>query len=499
MRIMKSSVLVAVAIVGAYSRLMADEPVVHWVPNLGEAKRIAQAQDKDLLINFTGLSWCGYCKLLDAEVFSKPEFAAAAHDFVLVEIDYPGSVDLLKGDMKEWFPKLRDYYMVKGYPTVVVADARGLPIAYTGYDYGLTPETFLKKLAIYRAGRQARDKALAEAAAKTGDERAEKLDEALKAVNLNLGSMYSRKVDPLFAYYGDIVEEIKSLDAASGKLAGYYEKRAATRKEWEERPGVAVFEELRQFRGPEDAPAAIELLDQALTNVANDDDLRWRLELARQSQLELLMYRQDASDEERKLNGENALANARRLLGVPTESKDTHYRLRQREASVLARLGRVDEMIDVYDRLIGDESNSPARRLSLLRDKATTLIGRPDVERTLAAFRDYQAETKPNSDDWADALGLTALVLERAERWEEAIALRKQLVAARPDSFGQFVAMARDQQSLGQLADASKSLDEAESRAKAFFAKDTKRADLPQRERFEKEVARLRQLVAPSE
>jgi thioredoxin-related protein len=164
----------------AIAPLKGDEPAIQWLRNLEDAKRIAQTEKKDLLINFTGLTWCVYCKRLEAEVFSQPEFAAAAQDFVLVEIDYPGTDERLEGDMKEWFPKLRDYYMVAGYPTVVIADSDGLPVAYTGYDFGITPAKFLKELARDRAGRQARDEAQADAAKLTGGARAKKLDEALK-------------------------------------------------------------------------------------------------------------------------------------------------------------------------------------------------------------------------------------------------------------------------------------------------------------------------------
>lgn len=303
-------ILVVLWMLATIAPLKGDEPAIKWVRNLDDAKRIAHDEKKDLLINFTGLRWCAYCKRLEAEVFGQPEFAAAARDFVLVEIDYPGTDERLEGDMKEWFPKLRDYYMVAGYPTVVIADSDGLPVAYTGYDFGITPAKFLKELARDRAGRQVRDEAQAEAASLTGAARAKKLNDALEAVNLNLGTMYSRKVDPIFAFYGNVVDEIKSLDKDSGELAKRYEKRAATRKEWDKQPAVAIFKELERYQSIEESPAAIAYIEQMLASV-QDEDLRWRLELARQNKMELSAARKDVSGEEEMLICENALENAR--------------------------------------------------------------------------------------------------------------------------------------------------------------------------------------------
>ena len=494
MRVPRFWTLIAVLILSAFAQLKADESATKWVNNLDEAKRIAQATNRDLLINITGLSWCGYCKRLEADVFSKPAFAVAGNDFVLVEIDYPGTDDRLEGDMKEWFPKLRDYYMVAGYPTVVIADASGLPVAFTGYRSGITPEKVLKELATYRAGRQARDNALAEAAQLAGEERAKKLDEALNAVNLNLGSMYSRKVDPLFAFYGNIVDEIKSLSSDSGKIVQYYERRTATRKEWDQHPGVAIFEELKRFKGVDDAPAAIAYIEQMLTSV-QDDDLRWRLELARQTQMELSSARKDASKEEEKLICENALANARRLLSLPPKTDNIRERVLVHEAYMLRRLGRVDEMVNVYDVLIRDAAEIPAKRLALLRRKATSLIYQPDVERTIVAFREYQAATEAKSEKWCDATGMIAFVLERADRKKEAIEVHKQVIEADPEKFGEWLAIARDQHSLGLLDDARKSLAEAEDKAQSSFAKNVERPNKVLQARFKEEVARLRELI----
>ncbi|HUR30149.1 MAG TPA: thioredoxin family protein, partial [Saprospiraceae bacterium] len=44
-----------------------------WLVDLDEAYAISVKERKPILANFTGSDWCGWCKKLDADVFSKPE------------------------------------------------------------------------------------------------------------------------------------------------------------------------------------------------------------------------------------------------------------------------------------------------------------------------------------------------------------------------------------------------------------------------------------------
>ena len=61
-----------------------------WLVDLDEAYEISIKEKKPILANFTGSDWCGWCKKLDADVFSKPEFQAwAKENVVLLELDFP--------------------------------------------------------------------------------------------------------------------------------------------------------------------------------------------------------------------------------------------------------------------------------------------------------------------------------------------------------------------------------------------------------------------------
>ena len=61
-----------------------------WTDNFAEAKATAAKEKKDLLLNFTGSDWCGWCIRLDKEVFSQPDYVKAAPEmFVHVKVDSP--------------------------------------------------------------------------------------------------------------------------------------------------------------------------------------------------------------------------------------------------------------------------------------------------------------------------------------------------------------------------------------------------------------------------
>jgi thioredoxin-related protein len=219
-----------------------------WISDFSAAKKQAAEANEDLLVDFTGSDWCGWCIKLNEEVFSHDEFKSGVKDkFVLVEIDFPKDKSKLSEETQKQNAELGEKYGIQGYPTILLTDASGKPYASTGYQKG-GAENYVKHLDELREKKAARDKAFASAEKATGVEKAKDLVAALSAMALS---------DAMVAnFYGDVVEQIK---AADPKDETGFTKAA------ESKARVAKFEsELRKFAGEEDYDGALGLVDSTL-------------------------------------------------------------------------------------------------------------------------------------------------------------------------------------------------------------------------------------------
>ena len=119
---------------------------VGWTDDYDAALKRAAAEKKLVLADFSGSDWCGWCKKLDQEVFDTEVFrSAATNEYVLLMIDSPQDQDLLSEKAKEQNPKLVEKYKVRGFPSVLVLDAKGKVVFQCGYEKG-GPKKYLKML-----------------------------------------------------------------------------------------------------------------------------------------------------------------------------------------------------------------------------------------------------------------------------------------------------------------------------------------------------------------
>jgi thioredoxin-related protein len=219
-----------------------------WSSDFAESKKEAAESKKDLLIDFTGSDWCGWCIKLNKEVFSQEPFKAGVKDkFVLVELDYPQNKSKLSAETIKQNEELRKAYPVQGFPTILLADAGGKPFAVTGYQAG-GPEAYVKHLNELRAKKGARDEAFANAAKASGVEKAKALVAALEAMGLE---------DPMISkFYGDVTEQIKAADPKDE--TGFAKKAAAKAR-------LATFQsELQACAQKQDHDSALALVDKTL-------------------------------------------------------------------------------------------------------------------------------------------------------------------------------------------------------------------------------------------
>ncbi|MFY0652533.1 MAG: thioredoxin family protein [Cyclobacteriaceae bacterium] len=93
-----------------------------WLVDIDEAYQISKQTNKPILANFTGSDWCGWCKKLRSEVFSKQAFKEWAKDnVVLLELDFPRRKRLPEQQMMQ-NRGLQQAFQVRGYPTIWVFD-----------------------------------------------------------------------------------------------------------------------------------------------------------------------------------------------------------------------------------------------------------------------------------------------------------------------------------------------------------------------------------------
>jgi len=101
--------------VAARQRIFQEQftPRLPWLTDFAQAKALAQ-QNNCLIFVDCYTDWCSWCKKLDAETFSHPDFQAISAKFVLLKIN---------GDTQ---PEFKQQYQLRYYPTMLFLNAQGV-------------------------------------------------------------------------------------------------------------------------------------------------------------------------------------------------------------------------------------------------------------------------------------------------------------------------------------------------------------------------------------
>jgi thioredoxin-related protein len=141
---MKSSAILRPIHIAAAAALCLCAPIaLHaqskpgWGENQAQALEKAKTANKLVVLDFTGSDWCSWCKKMDTEVFSTPEFREYAQQHLeLVEVDFPHQKSL-PADLKKQNDELQKQYGIQGFPTIVVLNADGKKVGeFEGYQEG---------------------------------------------------------------------------------------------------------------------------------------------------------------------------------------------------------------------------------------------------------------------------------------------------------------------------------------------------------------------------
>ena len=117
----------------------------NWSTDFAKAQAQAKAEDKLLLLDFTGSDWCGWCRVLRQEVFSQPEFEEyAKKNLVLMTVDFPRAKPL-SDEVRKQNQSLAQKFEIRGFPTIVILNGDGKLVGLLGYLPG-GPAAFIREL-----------------------------------------------------------------------------------------------------------------------------------------------------------------------------------------------------------------------------------------------------------------------------------------------------------------------------------------------------------------
>lgn len=125
-----------------------DDTSITWMTDYQAAIAKAKKENKEVLLNFTGSDWCGWCKRLSAEVFDQPSFVEFANkNLICVTLDFPRRTPI-SAELKQQNSKLAQKHGIRGYPTILILNPAEDLLLRTGYQRG-GPENYINHLKPY--------------------------------------------------------------------------------------------------------------------------------------------------------------------------------------------------------------------------------------------------------------------------------------------------------------------------------------------------------------
>ncbi len=130
---------IPLAVIGSFMillSLLTPKAVLEWTSNEPEARALAKAEHRPVIIDF-GAEWCAACKELTLHTFADPRVREEAARFVAVQVDATNEDD-------PQVQVLKEKYRVVGLPTVVVIGGDGVERAR--FNEFVPAEAFLKAI-----------------------------------------------------------------------------------------------------------------------------------------------------------------------------------------------------------------------------------------------------------------------------------------------------------------------------------------------------------------
>ncbi len=117
-----------------------------WYNDMDEALKAARAENKKIILVFSGSDWCIPCIKLEKNIWNAPEFFRYANEhYIMIRADFPRKKkNRLPEQQRLKNNALAEKYNPEGYfPLVVVFSPDGKVLGKTGYDKNKSPEDYI--------------------------------------------------------------------------------------------------------------------------------------------------------------------------------------------------------------------------------------------------------------------------------------------------------------------------------------------------------------------
>ncbi len=343
-----------------------------WVDNIEKAREIAAANDRDLLLLFTGSDWCPPCQKLEEEILSKPDFLQEAkNQYVLVKLDFPRETPLLP-KIQEQNNRLAAEFGVNGFPTIILADKEMRPFAITGAPTDGV-ESFLGYLGEQRQRRIRRDEWLAEAAKLEGADRADALDKALSEIDADIARLY----------YEPLIAEIVELDA---------DNQLGLREKWngesDREMRKIILTDIMTIARLEKPEPALEFIDEVLQAVPFEPEQLLQIHQVRLNLLRSI--------------GDNARLDAAldELIQMEALTEESRQRMMVKKIMLMVGSGRREQALQQLDQWLANFGNSPY--LWMARGELSEAAG--DFDSAIKSFDEGLKHAERNPDLYLELL-----------------------------------------------------------------------------------------------
>ncbi|MGO4821753.1 MULTISPECIES: thioredoxin family protein [unclassified Flavobacterium] len=120
----------------------------NWQTDFNQATTEANAQNKPIVLVFSGSDWCAPCIKLDTNIWQSETFKEyAAKNYILERADFPKKKqNELTAELKKHNQELAEKYNQEGiFPLVVVLDSKGTILGKTTYK-NVSPNEYIEIL-----------------------------------------------------------------------------------------------------------------------------------------------------------------------------------------------------------------------------------------------------------------------------------------------------------------------------------------------------------------